>query len=79
MITQFLDMGSGLTSDDPKLQALISVDSGTRGSRRAFPSDGMIRRRYQAQGNDFTERNHLCLSKKRYLREPNTHWARHGI
>ncbi|KAL3459489.1 hypothetical protein BJX64DRAFT_291158 [Aspergillus heterothallicus] len=65
VITKWLDLGSGHACEDLRLRALVNNNVITR-DRRAIPSKGQIRQRYEAQGNDLTERNYLYLAKRRY-------------
>ncbi|KAL3491022.1 hypothetical protein BJX62DRAFT_237623 [Aspergillus germanicus] len=86
VVTKWLDLGSGLTHNDPRLLALVSRD--LRGLDTIDPpvaSPGVARRRYHAasgdevQGSDITERNYRYLAEMEYKRELITSWLDRGV
>jgi hypothetical protein len=85
-VTKWLDLGSGLTPDYPRLLALVSRD--LRGLHTIEPpvaSPGLARHRYHAasghkvQGNDIMERNYRYLAEREYQRELCTSWLDRGV
>jgi hypothetical protein len=85
VVTKWLDLGSGLTPDDPRLLALVSRDFRGLVADQAVASSGLTRHRYQAaavhglQGNDIGERNYRYLAEREYRRELRTSWLDPGV
>ncbi|KAL2784443.1 hypothetical protein BJX66DRAFT_329995 [Aspergillus keveii] len=86
VVTKWLDLGSGLTHDDPRLLALVSRDLGGLDTiEPPVANPGLARRRYHAasgdevQGNDITERNYRYLAEREYKRELSTSWLDRGV
>jgi hypothetical protein len=86
VVTKWLDLGSGLTHDDPRLLALASRDlRGLDTIESPVASPGLARRRYHAasvhegQVSDITERNYRYLAEREYKRELSTSWLDSGV
>jgi hypothetical protein len=86
VVTRWLDLGSGMTHDDPRLLALVSRDlRGLDTFESPIASPGLARRRYYAaeghegQVSDITERNYRYLAKRKYKLELSTSWLDRGV